>query len=183
MTFSIINQSLNIISLLFILFLIICSANIVFSVLSFAPWLPSRRRDLSRIFKLADLKPGQIFYDLGCGDGKVVLFAADHFKALIIGLEISLPFYLICQLRKFFRQRSNLIFKFKNLFKEDLSAADVVYFFGIPEKINRRLVSKLKKELKPGAKIISYSFKLNDWTAKIIDRPTKNDLPIYLYIV
>ncbi|KKS34972.1 MAG: Methyltransferase type 12 [Parcubacteria group bacterium GW2011_GWC2_42_12] len=168
-------------SLIFILSVIVCCINIVFSVLSFAPWVPSRSRDLSRIFKLADLQDGQIFYDLGCGDGKIVIYASDHYKALAIGLEIFWPLYLICRLRQVFKP--NAKFKFKNLFKEDLSSADVVYFFGIPKTVNGKLAVKLKQELKPGAKAISYSFKLNDWTPKIIDKPTKNDLPIYLYEV
>ena len=170
-----------VLSIIFLLFIIISSASILFSVLSFAPWLPSRSRDLARIFNLADLKAGQIFYDLGCGDGRIIMFAANNYKALAIGLEISLPLYLICRLRKVFSHRSNLEFKFKNLFKEDLSPADVVYFFGIPQTINRKLAAKLKQELKPGAKVISYSFKLDDWTPKLIDKPSENDLSIYLY--
>lgn len=164
-----------------LLFIVICCSSLVFSVLSFAPWVPSRNRDLARIFKLADLKEGQTFYDLGCGNGKVVIYARDNYKAKAIGLEISLPLYLICWLRQAFKRKANLEFKFKNLFKENLSAADAVYFFGMPETINKKLAIKLKQELKPGAKIISYSFKLEDWTAKVIDKPTKNDLPVYLY--
>lgn len=165
----------------FLLFIIVCCASFILSVLSFAPWLPSRERDYARIFKLADLKEGQVFYDLGCGDGRIVFYASDHFSVQAIGLELSLPMYLICRLRQIFKPRANLIFKFKNLFKENLSKADVVYFFGIPKTVNGKLVAKLKQELRPGAKVISYSFKMNDWTPKAIDRPTKNDLPIFLY--
>lgn len=173
----------NGLSAIILLFIIICSASIIFSVLSFAPWVPSRSRDLERTFRLADLKEGQIFYDLGCGDGKVVIYAGDHYKVKAIGLEISLPLYLVCQFRKIFNRQANLQFKLKNLFKENLALADVVYFFGMPETINKKLGAKLKQELKPGAKIISYSFKLNDWTPKLIDKPTEKDLPIYLYEV
>lgn len=164
-----------------LLFIIICSASIVFSVLSFAPWVPSRSRDLERIFKLAGLREGQIFYDLGCGDGKLVIYAGNNYKVKAVGLEISLPLYLICQLRRIFSRQADLKFKLKNLFKENLASADVVYFFGMPEIINKKLGAKLKQELKPGAKVISYSFKLNDWTPKIIDKPGVKDLPIYLY--
>ena len=165
----------------FLLFIFICGFSLIFSVLSFAPWVPSRGRDLKRIFKLADLKPGQIFYDLGCGSGQVVIYAANNFKAKAIGLEISLPFYLICRLRQALNKQSDIEFKFKNLYKENLALADAVYFFGIPHALNKKFCLKLKQELKPGTKIISYSFKLHDWAPKIIDKPSEKNLPIYLY--
>ena len=126
--------------------------------MSFAPWVPSRGRDLKRIFKLADLKPGQIFYDLGCGNGKIVIYAANNYKVKAIGLEISLPLYLICKIRQFFNRGAELEFKLKNLFKENLAAADVIYLFGMPHVLNEKFCLKLKQELRPGTKIISYSF-------------------------
>lgn len=162
-------------------FVIISAATVIFSVISFAPWVPSRGRDLKRIFKLADLRPGQIFYDLGCGNGKVVVYAGNHYAVKAIGLEISLPLYLICRFRFFLNNRANLEFKFKNLHKENLSSADVVYFFSIPHALTEKFSAKLKAELKPGAKVISYSFKLPGWTPTTIDKPTEKDLPIYLY--
>jgi len=179
----IISIILPILSLVFILFILICCFNLIFSVLSFAPWVPSRSRDLERIFKLADLKPGQIFYELGCGNGRVSVYAANHFKVKVIGLEISLPFYLICKLRQFFNRSAKLEFKLKNLYHENLAPADVVYLFGIPKTLNEKFCLKLKQELRPGTKIISYSFKLHNWQPKITDKPTKKDLPVYLYEV
>lgn len=170
-----------VISTAFLLFVLICGFSLIFSVLSFAPWVPSRGRDLKRIFKLADLKPGQIFYDLGCGDGKIVIYAANNYKVKAIGLEISLPFYLICKLRQALNGQSDIEFKLKNLYKENLASADAVYFFGMPHTLNKNFCSKLKRELRPGAKIISYSFKLHDLEPKIIDKPGEKDLPIYLY--
>ena len=180
MTNYIIVYGLSIAGLVFLLF---CCSSIIFSVLSFAPWVPSRSRDLARIFKLADLKEGQVFYDLGCGDGKVVIYAAKHYKVQSIGLEISLPLYLFCRFRQLLEKNGKVIFKLKNLFKENLSSADVVYFFGIPSSLNEAFSAKLKKELKPGAKVISYAFKLHNWTPEIVDKPSNKDLPINLYIV
>lgn len=164
-----------------LLFIIVCGFSVIFSCLSFAPWVPSRGRDLNRIFKLADLKSGQVFYDLGCGNGRVVIYAAKHYKVKAVGLEISLPFYLICRLRRFFNRGAALEFKFKNLHKENLAPADAVYFFGMPYVLNEKFCQKLKRELKPGAKIISYSFKLPGWRPKIIDKPNADDLAVYLY--
>ena len=162
------------------LILIFCFS-VIFSVLSFAPWVPSRGRDLKRIFNIADLKPGQVFYDLGCGNGKVVFYAANNYKAKSVGVEISLPFYLICVLRNIINNRPDVNFKLNNLYKENLSSADVVFFFGTPWGINKEFVAKLKKELKPGAKIISYSFSIAGLTPALVDKPSNKDLPIYLY--
>jgi SAM-dependent methyltransferase len=164
------------------LLLLFC-VSIIFSVLSFAPWVPSRSRDLKRIFKIADLKSGQVFYDLGCGNGKIVFYAAKNYKAKAIGLEISLPFYFICILRQVFTSGLNIKFKLKNLYKENLSSADTIFFFGTPWGINPEFKTKLKTELKPGTKIISYSFSLTDWTPVAVDKPGEKDLPIYLYII
>jgi len=178
MIISIIAYSL---SLIFLLFIFISGFSLIFSVLSFAPWVPSRARDLKRIFKLADLRPGQIFYELGCGNGRVSVYAAENFNVKVIGLEISLGLYLVCKLRQLFNRGGKLEFKFKNLYKENLASADVVYFFGMPNVLNEKFCLKLKQELRPGAKIISYSFKLHDWQPKVIDKPSEKDLPIYLY--
>lgn len=148
--------------------------------LSFAPWVPSKRTDLERIFKLANLKPGEIFYDLGCGTGKVAIYAANKYRAKAIGLEIALPFYLICKWRQIFNPGAT--FKYKNLYKEDLSRADVIYFFGTPKTINEKLKAKLEKEAKPGTRIISYVFSINSWVPNIIDKPTERSVPVNLYI-
>lgn len=149
---------------------------------SFAPWVPARSRDLQRIFKLANLKPGEIFYDLGCGDGKLVFYAAKYFKAKAIGVEIAFPLFCLCLIKKFFLRQPDVIFKLKNLFHEDLSKAEVIYFFGLPESINNKLKDKLEREIKPGTRIISYAFQIKDWLPQTVNKEQNNDLPIYLYI-
>jgi len=148
---------------------------------SLAPWVPSWTKDLPRIFKLADLKPGQIFYDLGCGNGKVVVYANKHFKAKAIGLEIGLPLYLVCKIKQLFNWDKNLQFKYKNLFSEDLSQADVVFVFGMPNTIKDKLKAKLEKELKKGAKVVSYVFAVKGWEPVKISKDENKQIPIYLY--
>jgi len=151
------------------------------AAVSFAPWVPCHSKDLARIFSLADLKAGEIFYDLGCGDGKTVFYAAEKYKAKAIGLEIAIPMYLTCRIKQIFQPDENVKFKFKNLFKEDLSKADVVYFFGMKGTIKEKLKQKLEKELKPGARIISYTFIIDGWKPSVTDKPGKKDSSIYLY--
>lgn len=149
--------------------------------LSFAPWVPSRGKDIKRIFKLAKLKPGEVFYDLGCGDGRIVSYAAKQYKAQAIGIELALPLYFICKIRQLFNYKKGVKFKFKNLFKENLSRADVIYVFGTKSKLKNKLKQKLENELKKGARVISYSFSIDGWVPEIIDKPNEKDLTIYLY--
>ncbi len=168
-------------SIIFLTIVFIFCLSFMLATLSFAPWVPSRRRDLERIFSLVELKPGQIFYELGCGDGRVTIYAARHFPAEAIGLEFSLPMYLLCKIKQIFFYRKNLHIKFKNLYYENLSKADVIYFFAIPRTLNQKFLNKLKKELKRGAKVISYSFRIDGLTPVLVSKPSDKDLPIYLY--
>lgn len=164
--------------LLSILILLISYA---YACFSFAPWVPCWRKDLKRIFKLADLQAGEVFYDLGCGSGQTVLYAARQFQARAIGVELALPLYLICQLKKLVTRTDNVQFKWKNLFSEDLTCADAVYFFGMPHSIAAKLKLKLEQELKPGARVISYVFPIHGWRPVLVDKPTPKDAAIYLY--
>lgn len=165
-----------------IAFFLICLFTLALAGYSFAPWVPTRKKDLPRIFKLAKLSPGQIFYDLGCGDGKVVIYANKNFGAKAIGLELALPFYLLCKVRQILNNNVNLTFKFKNLFKEDLSKADVIYFFAeSADKLKGKIKQKLEQQAKPGARIISYVFPVEGWQPTVIDKPSEKDVAIYLY--
>ncbi|PIR93278.1 hypothetical protein COT99_01645 [Candidatus Falkowbacteria bacterium CG10_big_fil_rev_8_21_14_0_10_43_10] len=151
------------------------------AALSFAPWVPCWKKDLGRIFKLAGLQKGEVFYDLGCGNGRTVFYAAKHYNARAIGVELALPLYLWCKLRHLFYINRGVTIKWKNLFKEDLSRADVVYFFGLPKSIKNKLKKKLERELKPGARVVSYAFTIPDWDIVVKDKPREKDTPVYLY--
>ncbi|MFH0856708.1 MAG: hypothetical protein V1860_02310 [bacterium] len=162
-------------------FLIILCLSICLSFSSLAPWVPCWSKDLKRIFKIANLKRGEIFYDLGCGNGKTVLYANKNFKATAIGIELALPLFIVCKMRQLLNRDKNLTFKWKNLFKEYLSKADVIYFFGMPDSIKNKLKVKIEKEAHSGARIISYVFPVRGWMPELIDKPSEKDLTIYLY--
>jgi hypothetical protein len=66
------------------------------------------------------------------------------------------------------------------LFKTDLSKADIVYLFLMPETI-KKLRPKLEQELKPGARVVSYVFPFKDWKPEKVLERTEKDLPVYLY--
>ncbi len=76
---------------------------------SFAPFVPCRKKELPRIFEVINLKDGEIFYDLGCGDGRVVFYAARNFPVKAIGIELSLFFFFIVGLNIFFWQTKGIL--------------------------------------------------------------------------
>ncbi|MEK9153569.1 MAG: hypothetical protein AAB723_03155 [Patescibacteria group bacterium] len=144
-----------------------------------APWAPTFKADTERFLKLADIKPNQKVYDLGCGDGRLVL-AASQAGAVAVGFEISLLPYLIAKwriLRSPFKKKCSI--KFRDFWRADLSDADAVYFFLMP-KIFAKMKAKLEKELKPGAKVIIYAWPMEGWTALAADCP-EGKAPIYVY--
>lgn len=148
---------------------------------SFAPWVPIWSKDLPRVFALAQLKPGEVFYDLGCGNGKTVFYAAEQQAANAIGVELSFPLWLTCRLRQAWRRTPYVTFKLGNLFRQNLSSADVIYVFGMPEKLQHKLRAKLERELKPGSRVVSYTFPITGWQPTKVDKPSPKDISIYLY--
>lgn len=161
--------------------IIVLLGSFVYAGWSLAPWLPSKRKDFDRMFRLVDLKPGERFYDLGCGDGRVVMEAGTVYKANAIGIELTPVMYTVCRLRQLFSGARGVTFKWKSLYHEDLRQADVIYLFGLPGTLQEKMTEKLNRELKPGARVVSYVFTIAGWTPTVVDRPTKKDVPIYLY--
>lgn len=163
------------------IFIIFCLTTIAIASLSLAPWVPTRKRDLKRICALADLKPDKVFYDLGCGDGRLVVYANKHYGVKAVGIELALPLFVVCKIRQLLNRQKKIKFKFKNLFRENLSNADIIYVFAYKERLTGKLKQKLEKELKPGTQVISYTFPIEGWRPEIISKPNEKDLSIYLY--
>jgi len=172
-------------SIYFILLIVLVVLVISLSISSFsiAPWIPSRRRDRRRINSLADLKPGQTFYELGCGDARVSAYIArKNPDVKVVGIELALPVYFYAKLRQFLFGPKNMQIILANVLHQDLSKADVVYTFALIKSINNSLQEKFVKELKSGAKILSYVFSIKNWPGKSeTDKPKDKDLPIHVY--
>jgi SAM-dependent methyltransferase len=144
-----------------------------------APWLPMFREDVSRAISLAKLKEGEKFYDLGAGDGRTLIAAANA-GAQAEGFEISLLPYLLAKIKFIFYSGKNKPkIYFRDFWKIDLSQADAVFVFLLPRIMNR-MKEKTEKELKPGARVICYSWPMPGWQPEIID-DVKSRLKIYLY--
>ncbi len=123
-----------------------------------APWVPSSLKMADQMLKLANVGPDDVVYDLGCGDGRLVLAAARHFSARAVGIEIDPLRYLWCQLLiTLTGQRGRVRILFGNLFNHDLSGATVVMCYLLPDAL-KKLETKFRQELPPGTRILSNKY-------------------------
>lgn len=138
---------------------VVIGVTIVWAGLFGAPWVPTRKKDHKAIKDFFEFGEKDVFYDLGCGDGRI-LEEVCPFVGRAIGIEISFLNFLFCYFRFFFNKKVKI--KWKSFYKEDLSSSSVIYMFQLPS-VNRRLIEKFKRELKPGTRIIAYVFTFPDW--------------------
>ena len=129
-----------------------------------APWAPTSRRTVHKMLALAGVRPGDVVYDLGSGDGRILIMATRRFGARAVGIEIDPLFYLWTQLKiAVLGQRRRVRLIRGDLFDQDLSQADVVTCYLLP-RTNERLVGKLARELRPGTRVVSRRFQLPGWS-------------------
>jgi len=160
---------LNLIFIIFIFFLIL-------SFFTGAPYIVMRKKEAKRMIELAEIKKGERVYDLGSGDGRLVIMAAKK-GAKAIGFEIN-PFLVLISWVKILLAgvRKNAVVKWRNFWRQDISDADVILLYLITQYM-KRMEKKLLKELKPGARVISYTFKFPNWKHSFYDKETK----LYVY--
>lgn len=141
------------------------------------PWVPSRDKRIRRALQLADVHPGETVYDLGAGDGRVLVMAAREFGARGVGIEISPVHCLLAVLRFLLTGTSRRIRTHcASMYSYPLADADVIYVYATPEHVTR-LRSHLKNQLKPGARVVTLSAEMEGWQPDQIDR---DDL-VFLY--
>ncbi len=108
------------------------------------PWVPTGSKLGRQMFKLADLKPGEIVLDFGCGDGSLLLTAAKDFGAYGIGYDINLPLCWLARLRIHVAGVAGMVQIYtRNFHKVDLPRANVVVTYLLPkaqEKLEKRLI-------------------------------------------
>jgi precorrin-6B methylase 2 len=123
-----------------------------------APWVPTPRKLVPKMLTLAEVGPDDVVYDLGCGDGRIIIAAARHYGAKAVGIEIDPLRYLWCQaMVSLFGIRDRVTVVYSNIFTQDLSPATVVTCF-LRQRTNNKLEGKLLKELQPGTRVVSNTF-------------------------
>ena len=173
--------SLILIWAIVVLLVVVILGTFAYGGISAAPWVPVWQRDVERMSALAKIKPGEIVYDLGAGDGRIVITAAKQYGAQATGFEIAvLPFiigYIRIQLAGV-QKKARL--RYRNFYNQDLSTADVIFAFLTPPAMEK-LKPKFEKEIKSGCRIVSYAFAVPGWEPTTVDKPNQKTTAIYLY--
>lgn len=127
------------------------------------PYVPTRQSVVDAMLKLAEVSEDDIIYDLGCGDGRIVITAAKKYGATGTGIDINPE--RIEEANKNAREAGvtdKVRFIEGDLFEEDFSPATVVTLYLLPT-VNQKLRPKLLEQLKPGTRIVSHAFDMGDW--------------------
>jgi SAM-dependent methyltransferase len=139
-------------------------------------WEPSPAGVVDDMIRLARVCPEDVVYDLGCGDGRIVIAAA---KAGAHGVGVDIDEQKIAESRdNALRAGVGDLARFvnRNLFAADISDATVLFLFLFPD-VNLRLRPRLLKELRPGTRVVSYSHDMGRW------EPDRMSGDVYLWIV
>lgn len=145
------------------------------------PYVPTSPRVVEAMLKLAKVTKSDVVYDLGSGDGRIVIAAARDFGATGVGIDIN-P--LLVSEATENAEKAGVKDKVKfiegDLFEEDFSRASVVTMYLLPS-INLKLRPILLEQLKPGTRIVSHAFDMDDW--KPDQTVTVEGRTIYLWTV
>lgn len=147
----------------------------VYAMLVAAPFLPTHMKNVRKMIELAQAKPGETVMDLGSGDGRIILEAAKT-GALCVGIELNPFLYLWSKIRVLFSGYKNIEIHRQDLWATRLYDVEVLMVFFISFRMDK-LGKKIKQEMKPGTRVISYGFKFSGW------EPTKKIDKVYLYTV
>ena len=138
---------------------------------SLAPYVPTPEDVVDRMLTLAEVKDGDVVYDLGCGDGRIPIAAAKKYGARGAGLDLDPKLIALAKANAQAAGVDALVdFRVENVLTADVSAATVVTLYLLSSS-NERLRPMLQRQLNPGARIVSHAFSMGrDWPADKVDQ-------------
>lgn len=151
----------------------------------FTPFVPTPRAVVEKMLELAGVGPSDTVYDLGSGDGRIVIAAAQKYGSRAVGVEIRSTLWKqsseeIAQLG--LEKRARIVHD--DMFEVDVGPATVVTLYQ-RTAVNDRLRPLLEKRLRPGARVVSVDFQIPDWTPTKVVRVRSengNEYKLFLYV-
>ncbi len=145
------------------------------------PFVPTPETVVHEMLRLAHLTSSDVLYDLGSGDGRIVITAARKYGVHGVGIDLNPD--RIAEARENARKAGvadKVTFRQEDLFKTDISKATVVTLYLLPS-VNLRLRPKLLRELRPGTRVLSHDFDMGDWKP---DRDVRvNEHKVYYWLI
>ena len=142
----------------FMILVVILAISVTWTSFVGAPWVPTSMSMVHKMLTMAEVGPGDLVYDLGCGDGRTIITAARRYGARAVGIEIDPLRYLWCQaLITVLGLRDRVRIVYGDFFTQDLRDADVVTCY-LLQDTNNKLEGKLGQELRPGTRVVSNTF-------------------------
>jgi cyclopropane fatty-acyl-phospholipid synthase-like methyltransferase len=137
---------------------------------------------VDRMLELANIRPGETVFDLGCGDGRILIEAAQRYKAKAVGVEISPKIAAEARAKvKKAGLAQTVQVKEGDLLQADLTGADVVTIY-LATSLNEELRPRLERFLKPGARVVSHDYAVPGWKpTQVVQAEGRQKHSIYLY--
>ena len=153
-----------------------------FNLDTLGPDIPTPPQVIERMLEDAHLKASETLYDLGCGEGGVVIMAADKYKAHAVGIEIQRDIVekTSARIRSLGLDKLVTIVE-ANALHYDLSPADVVTLYFMTSS-NERLRPILEKNLKPTARVVSHDYEIRGWKPTLKDTTMVDGRPHTIYV-
>jgi precorrin-6B methylase 2 len=163
---------------LFLALVVTSAVFIIWSAFIGAGWEPTSRRKVRKMLEMSGAGPSDVVYDLGSGDGRIIVEAARTYRSRAVGVEAD-------PLRVLFSRVAVAVFRLKgrvrvvwgNFYHTDLGEATIVTLF-LTQGTNQRLKPKLLSELRPGTRIVSYVWTFDGWTP--VARDAADELSLYV---
>jgi tRNA G46 methylase TrmB len=135
-----------------------------------APYYPTPETIVQKMLQLGGLKAGEKMFDLGSGDGRIVITAAQKFHAEAVGVELDkdLCRQSMAKIQKLGLEKSAHIIN-GDLLKQNYSSADLVTVYLLPESIDKQVQPLLDKQLKKGARVVAHDFEFKAWTPEKVE--------------
>jgi 16S rRNA G966 N2-methylase RsmD len=135
-----------------------------------APYYPTPETIVQKMLQLGGLKAGEKMFDLGSGDGRIVIMAAQKFHAEAVGVELdkNLTRQSMAKIQKLGLEKSAHIIN-GDLLKQNYSSADLVTVYLLPESIDKQVQPLLEKQLKKGARVVAHDFEFKAWTPEKVE--------------